>query len=412
MASIISAGTTTGTALSLTSDTSGELQIKTNNGSTTAMTLTTAGNVGVGTTTPLVTAAGRGNITINGSSSAILTFGVAGVSQGYIFNNGTDLTTLNDNVGAIIWENSGAERMRIDSSGNVGIGTTTPALSKTPQLFVRGNSNTSDDYIATFEANNATAAIGISYQRISSYDNANTAPLIFDTNGSERMRITSAGYLKASNTGTYNDSTGTYHEFRNNQNKQVVVLTNSIASGYTDALIQAAFTGYTPNTTGAWFFYCSDTTNQKAGILTTGTFESRTSTYGGVSDVKLKQDIVDASSQWDDIKNLRVRKFRFKDEVAADPDYPAYIGLIAQEAELVSPGLVGESPDFEEAEVTDEEGNVTKERKPTGTVTKSVKYSILYMKAVKALQEAMERIEVIEAKVEAQAAEIALLKSK
>jgi hypothetical protein len=41
------------------------------------------------------------------------------------------------------------------------------------------------------------------------------------------------------------------------------------------------------------------------------------------------------------------------------------------------------------------------EREPTGTVTKAVKYSILYMKAVKALQEAMERIETLEAKVAA-----------
>ena len=34
-----------------------------------------------------------------------------------------------------------------------------------------------------------------------------------------------------------------------------------------------------------------------------------------------------------------------------------------------------------------------------GTTTKSVKYSILYMKAVKALQEAMTRIEALEADV-------------
>ena len=34
-----------------------------------------------------------------------------------------------------------------------------------------------------------------------------------------------------------------------------------------------------------------------------------------------------------------------------------------------------------------------------GTTTKAVKYSILYMKAVKALQEAMTRIETLEAKV-------------
>jgi hypothetical protein len=49
MPSVISAGTTTGTALSLTSDTSGELQIKTNNGSTTALTLTTGGNLNIPT---------------------------------------------------------------------------------------------------------------------------------------------------------------------------------------------------------------------------------------------------------------------------------------------------------------------------------------------------------------------------
>jgi hypothetical protein len=35
------------------------------------------------------------------------------------------------------------------------------------------------------------------------------------------------------------------------------------------------------------------------------------------------------------------------------------------------------------------------------TTTKSVKYSVLYMKAVKALQEAMDRIEQLEARLDA-----------
>jgi hypothetical protein len=47
--------------------------------------------------------------------------------------------------------------------------------------------------------------------------------------------------------------------------------------------------------------------------------------------------------------------------------------------------LVDEIPD------KDEDGNLT------GETTKFVKYSILYMKAVKALQEAIERIETLEA---------------
>ena len=104
-----------------------------------------------------------------------------------------------------------------------------------------------------------------------------------------------------------------------------------------------------------------------------------------------------------------MRKYRWK----SDPDGFMQMGLVAQEAEEVSPGLIDEHPDYQEIEVPvlDDEGNpvlnedgtpqVTKERNALGTTTKSIKYSILYMKAVKALQEAMERIETLEAKVAA-----------
>jgi len=52
-------------------------------------------------------------------------------------------------------------------------------------------------------------------------------------------------------------------------------------------------------------------------------------------------------------------------------------------------GLVEENTDRDE------------EMKDLGTTTKSVKYSVLYMKAVKCLQEAMTRIEALEAEVKA-----------
>ena len=173
------------------------------------------------------------------------------------------------------------------------------------------------------------------------------------------------------------------------------------------------FNAATPNNTTNYFLNCADSTNDKCTIYSSGTVTNRTGTYNAFSDIKLKQDIVDANSQWNDIKALRVVKYRLKDEVAADPNYPAYIGLVAQEVEQVSAGLVEDCADFENVEVPvlddegnpvlDEEGNpqIKTERQATGTVTKTVKYSILYMKAVKALQEAMERIETLEAKVAA-----------
>jgi hypothetical protein len=117
-------------------------------------------------------------------------------------------------------------------------------------------------------------------------------------------------------------------------------------------------------------------------VYTNGNVQNTNNSYGALSDIKLKENIVDAHSQWDDLKALQVRNYNFK-----EGQTHTQIGLVAQEVELVSPGLVSESPD------RDEDGN------DLGTVTKSVNYSVLYMKAVKALQEAMERIETLEGMV-------------
>jgi hypothetical protein len=117
-------------------------------------------------------------------------------------------------------------------------------------------------------------------------------------------------------------------------------------------------------------------------VYSNGNVQNSNNSYGSISDIKLKENIVNASSQWNDLKALQVRNYNFKEETGQQTH--TQIGLIAQEVELVSPGLVSESPD------RDEDGN------ETGEVTKSVNYSVLYMKAVKALQEAMERIEQLE----------------
>ncbi len=127
-------------------------------------------------------------------------------------------------------------------------------------------------------------------------------------------------------------------------------------------------------------------------VTTNGNVTNTNNSYGQISDVKLKENIVSANSQWDDIKSVQVRNFNFKEETG-NPTH-TQIGVVAQEIETVSPGLISESPDF------DVEGN------DLGTVTKSVNYSVLYMKAVKALQEAQTRIETLETQNTAQQAQI------
>ena len=89
---------------------------------------------------------------------------------------------------------------------------------------------------------------------------------------------------------------------------------------------------------------------------------------------------------------MRVRKYRKKALVATQGDNaPVELGVIAQELEASNmSGLVKTYPKNED--------NVEE--------TKGVKYSILYMKAVKALQEAMARIETLETKNDALEARI------
>ena len=124
-------------------------------------------------------------------------------------------------------------------------------------------------------------------------------------------------------------------------------------------------------------------------VQSNGNVANTNNSYGAYSDAKLKENIVDATSQWSDLKALQVRKYNFK-----EGQTHTQIGLVAQEVELISPGLVYETPDC------DEDGN------DLGTVTNSVNYSVLYMKAVKALQEAMERIEQLETEMAAVKAQL------
>ena len=152
--------------------------------------------------------------------------------------------------------------------------------------------------------------------------------------------------------------------------------------------MEVNFSAASPNNTTQNFFSGTDSTNTKVVIYSSGTISNRTGTYNTISDIKIKQDVKDATSQWDDIKAIRFRKYRLIDDVKANPNAPYLMGVVAQELQQTSPNLIDECVDKE------------------GIVTLGVKQSIIFMKATKALQEAMERIETLEAKVTALEAQL------
>jgi hypothetical protein len=120
MASIISATTTNG--LSTSADNSGSLQLATNNG-TTAVTIDTSQNVGIGTTSPSSpTGFTRALDISNASSSAVVVRGGAYIAEfGMSSAGGWAGTNSND---PMRFATNATERMRINSSGDVLFNTT------------------------------------------------------------------------------------------------------------------------------------------------------------------------------------------------------------------------------------------------------------------------------------------------
>ncbi len=206
------------------------------------------------------------------------------------------------------------------------------------------------------------------------------------TNSTERFRITSDGFTKLSPTATYHSATGTFHESVTATNglEHIHVFSHNGSTAAEQLGIFIRVNNDSNNTLN--MILCRAASTDIFVVRQNGTVQARTGgSFGTFSDSKLKENIVDASSQWDDIKAVKVRNFNAKD----DPS-KKLIGVVAQELETVSPGLV--------EDIADVDSNTNED---LGTVTKSVKHSILYMKAIKALQEAMTRIETLEAKVAA-----------
>ena len=313
-------------------------------------------------------------------------------------------------------ETAGSERLRVNSSGTLLVGATSyGGGGNDPALYVStsslqgvkfhktgsGQSSlqlTCESGTGTGEGNNAGLQLTQegTHSYITNHDSGNvyymmggTNTIIHRSNGTSRQRQANGG---GTNTATYNESASWSSFSANNANSYDYKFINQNSSPAYNYSVEIAAAADVNNTN---YRHLNITKNSSStGIFVVfgnGNVQNANNSYGQTSDVKLKENIVDANSQWDDIKSLRVRNFNFK----SDSGFSTHtqIGLIAQETEIVSAGLVENVNDIEE----DENGTKTE----TGSVTKQVKYSVLYMKSVKALQEAQARIETLEAKVAA-----------
>ena len=229
-----------------------------------------------------------------------------------------------------------ATRMVINSSGNIGIGSSPSSFSGDGDNLVVGTTS-GNNGISVISATDGTGNIyfgdtqttgGGSRRGQLVYDHA-TDSLRFATAVTERMRLTSSGTLLVGKTaeGTATDG------IELNRNDVVVVTRNGDAP-----LILNRRTS-----DGDIAVFRKDNTTVGSISIT-----SSATAYNTSSDQRLKDNIVDAPSASDDIDAIQVRSFDWK----ADGSHQKY-GMVAQELGTVAPEAVSVPDDAEEMQSVD-----------------------------------------------------------
>ena len=162
----------------------------------------------------------------------------------------------------------------------------------------------------------------------------------------------------------------------------------TMSDGWTKGVFNGSVGGNTP-----WTLYNLNGSYNRymAYIKFDGGFANYQSNDTNLCDERVKKDFAEVPSQWNNIKNIGFKHFRYKEDSSSEP---LKIGVVAQQVEPIYPDLVDE--DWPQGDA-----NPNTHEKNTGDFYKSVKEEQLLMYSVKALQEAMAKIETLEAEVAA-----------
>jgi len=214
------------------------------------------------------------------------------------------------------WDIRGSEAMRIDSSGRVGIGTSSPedeleVSSALPIIRLTDSDTSAYGRVASTDGDLLLQA-----------DRGNTAAssnIRFDIDASEAMRIASSGRVLVGTTNTFPGL---------NNTDPGVSLSRGGSFMSRDGASTPLFLNQ--NQDGSILrFYRSG--SQVGSVSVT----SSSTSYNTSSDERLKENIADAQPASDLIDGIQVREFDWK----ADGEHQRY-GMVAQELETVAPEAV------------------------------------------------------------------------
>jgi len=361
--------------------------------STERMRITSAGNVGIGTTSPSAplhvnSSSQNVGIIIDDNSnvrSPTLAFYISGTIKNYI-------QTSNSNSDFIFGVNN-VERMRITSGGNVGIGTTSPeailhinknnAGGEGAFLFIDNPAaSTLGNKAGIRFATNAGATFanyGSAIEAINTNAGDGSEALTFSTwNGSargERMRITSAGDIIVGNSAAAFASINRRCVEINGATSSILTL--QVAGEHKGYVYSEASALYLSRTQAGGNLFVVNNSN---GVI----LGENATSWTANSDIRLKNINGNIENAVDKLCTLRTVNFSWK----SDATNKENLGLIAQDVEKVFPQVVDKNklPSTPEKPNTDD------------TEYLGVRYSELVPVLIKAIQELKQEIEILKNK--------------
>ena len=256
-------------------------------------------------------------------------------------------TTLTGGTGIV---NLGSGQFYKDASGNVGIGTTSPirkltvSTAGTPEFVLQDTSQAANSRNWRIYNPGNSLTIG-------TLNDAGTA-------GNDYLKIDSSGNVLVGQTSQ--TSTEKFGVTQSATGSSTARFYASSAS-YTNDIVQISCARSGATTEYNAFTVSDNNTTLQMLIRPNGNLLNSNNSYGSLSDVSLKENIVDATPKLDGLMQVKVRNYNLKDDV----NKIKQIGVIAQELETVFPGMIE----------TDGDG------------IKAVKYSVFVPMLLKAIQE-------------------------
>jgi hypothetical protein len=361
------------------------------------------GFVGINNTNPTANLDIIGSLRITSQTYAAIT---SGTGIDIIYSGGGSMSCGTRGVGGVLTAatmsyaasahtfytgtNAATNAMTINSSGQVGIGTATPQASLHVYKAGGGAGNTLQGEIRVCSDDNQISRIGC-YEE----PNGSTWGGFFQYNGGGTDLIQIGGksngvdtYFMAIQRTTGNmgiNTTAPITKFNVVGGESVFngnVYLNSNANTVTPnpatywgvgIKMAAEDNGYTGSDFNVYVSWQGGGWYRGFRFDNTGRAYNYNNSWGGLSDINMKENIIDARNYLNDLRLLRVVKYSLKSDQLTAPNQ---LGLIAQEVEAIFPSLVSEDKDG----------------------LKYLKTSIIGMMQLKSIQELADKNDALEAK--------------